>query len=100
MARRVRLQRDQRQSHAYPLHQYRHASGGPNSATPTTFVVGGGNGTVGANEIRGGRERADAKVPPASRVSRRRAAPSYTIDNKRHHGYCVSATLGAVADFT
>jgi hypothetical protein len=73
---------------------------GQNSATPTTFVVGGGNGTVGANEICAADMNVQTQVPasvPAYPGAELRQ--SYTIDNNGTYGYCASATPGAVADF-
>jgi hypothetical protein len=73
---------------------------GQNSATPTTFVVGGGNGTVGANEICASEKNVQTSVPasvPAYPGAELRQ--SYTIDNNGTYGYCASATSPAVADY-
>jgi hypothetical protein len=73
---------------------------GQNSATPTTFVVGGGNGTVGANEICAAAKNVQTSVPasvPAYPGAELRQ--SYTLDNNGTYGYCVTATPPAVADY-
>jgi hypothetical protein len=73
---------------------------GQNSATPTTFIVGGGNGTVGANEICVAEKNVQAAVPasvPAYAGAELRQ--SYTLDNNGTYGYCATATPAAVADF-
>jgi hypothetical protein len=73
---------------------------GQNSATPTTFVVGGGNGTVGANEICAAAKNVQtsvpASVPPYPGAELRQ---SYTLDNNGTYGYCVTAAPSAVADY-
>jgi hypothetical protein len=73
---------------------------GQNSATPTTFVVGGGNGTVGANEICAAERNVQASVPasvPAYPGAELRQ--SYTLDSNGTYGYCATAAPSAVADF-
>ena len=65
---------------------------GQNSATPTTFVVGGGAGTVGANEICAAAKNVQTSVPasvPAYPGAELRQ--SYTLDNNGTYGYCVTA---------
>ena len=73
---------------------------GQNSATPTTFVVGGGNGTVGANEICAAEKNVQtpvpASVPPYPGAELRQ---SYTLDNNGTYGYCATATPSTVADY-
>jgi hypothetical protein len=73
---------------------------GQNSATPTTFVVGGGNGTVGASEICVAEKNVQTAVPasvPAYAGAELRQ--SYTLDNNGTYGYCATAAPAAVADF-
>jgi hypothetical protein len=73
---------------------------GQNSATPTTFVVGGGNGTVGANEICASEKNVQTSVPasvPAYPGAELRQ--SYTLDNNGTYGYCATAAPPAVADY-
>jgi hypothetical protein len=73
---------------------------GQNDATPTTFVVGGGNGTVGANEICAAEKNVQTAVPasvPAYPGAELRQ--SYTLDSNGTYGYCATATPGAVADY-
>jgi hypothetical protein len=73
---------------------------GQNSATPTTFVVGGGAGTVGANEICAAAKNVQTSVPasvPAYPGAELRQ--SYTLDNNGTYGYCVTAAPSAVADY-
>jgi hypothetical protein len=73
---------------------------GQNSATPTTFVVGGGGGTVGANEICVAEKNVQTTVPasvPAYPGAELRQ--SYTLDNNGTYGYCATAAPSAVADF-
>jgi hypothetical protein len=72
---------------------------GQNSATPTTFVVGG-NGAVGANEICASEKNVQTSVPtsvPAYPGAELRQ--SYTLDNNGTYGYCATATSPAVADY-
>jgi hypothetical protein len=73
---------------------------GQNSATPTTFIVGGGNGTVGANEICTAEKNVQTSVPasvPAYPGAELRQ--SYTLDNNGTYGYCATAAPTAVADY-
>jgi hypothetical protein len=73
---------------------------GQNSATPTTFIIGGGGGTVGANEICAAEKNVQTSVPasvPAYPGAELRQ--SYTIDNNGTYGYCATATPGAVANY-
>jgi hypothetical protein len=73
---------------------------GQNSATPTTFVVGGGNGAIGANEICAAEKNVQASVPasvptyPGAELRQ-----SYTLDNNGTYGYCAAAAHATVADF-
>jgi hypothetical protein len=73
---------------------------GQNSATPTTFVVGGGNGAVGANEICAAEKNVQTSVPasvpsyPGAELRQ-----SYTLDNNGAYGYCVTAAPSTVANF-
>jgi hypothetical protein len=72
---------------------------GQNSATPTTFVVGG-NGAVGANEICASEKNVQTSVPasvPAYPGADLRQ--SYTLDNNGTYGYCATATSPAVSDY-
>jgi hypothetical protein len=73
---------------------------GQNSATPTTFVVGGGAGTVGANEICAAAKNVQTSVPasvPAYPGAELRQ--SYTLDNNGTYGYCVTAAPSTIADY-
>jgi hypothetical protein len=73
---------------------------GQNSATPTTFVVGGGNGTVGANEICASEKNVQTSVPASVPVyPGADLRLSYTLDNTGAYGYCATATPPAVADY-
>jgi hypothetical protein len=73
---------------------------GQNSATPTTFVVGGGGGTVGASEICAAQKNVQAAVPPnVPAYPGADLRQSYTLDNNGTYGYCASATPPAVADY-
>jgi hypothetical protein len=73
---------------------------GQNSATPTTFVVGGGAGTVGANEICASEKNVQTSVPASVPVyPGAELRQSYTLDNNGTYGYCASAALATVADY-
>jgi hypothetical protein len=73
---------------------------GQNSTTPTTFVVGGGNGAIGANEICAAEKNVQTSVPasvPAYPGAELRQ--SYTLGNNGTYGYCAAAAHATVADF-
>jgi hypothetical protein len=73
---------------------------GQNGATPTTFVIGGGNGTVGANEICAAEKNVQTSVPASVPVyPGAELRQSYTLDNNGTYGYCATATPAAVADY-